>query len=46
MTYMIAAYLVIWVVTFVFVLSMVRRQVNLRKELATIKETAQQKGPK
>ncbi len=38
MTYMVAAYLVIWFATFAFVFSISHRQTNLRKELAALQE--------
>jgi len=44
MSYMIAAYLVIWGASFVFILSMVRRQANLRREISTLKELADEKS--
>jgi CcmD family protein len=41
MAFMIAAYLVIWLAVFVFLLSMVRRQSNLQREIAALRELAQ-----
>jgi CcmD family protein len=46
MTYMVAAYLVIWLATFAFVFSISHRQTNLRKELAALQEVVnEQRGP-
>lgn len=39
MGYMVAAYLVIWGVSFVFILSMVRRQTSIQREIAALRET-------
>ena len=33
MTFMVAAYLVIWLAVFIFLMSMVRRQSNLQREI-------------
>ncbi len=38
MAYMVAGYLIIWVVSFVFIFSMVQRQRNLQREIETLKE--------
>lgn len=38
MTYLIAAYAVMWLITFLFVLSMAVRQKRLAAELETLKE--------
>ena len=43
MTYMVAAYLVIWLAAFVFILSMVRRQSTLQREIAALQELAQER---
>jgi len=43
MTYMVAAYLVIWVATFAFIFSISHRQTNLRKELAALQEVVNEK---
>ena len=43
MSYMIAAYLVIWLATFVFVFSINQRQSNLRKELLALQEVVNEK---
>ena len=43
MTYMVAAYLVIWVATFAFVFSISHRQTNLRKELVALQEVVNEK---
>ena len=46
MTYMVAAYLVIWLATFAFVFSISHRQTNLRKELVALQEVVhEQQGP-
>jgi CcmD family protein len=38
MIYMVAAYLVIWLASFVFILSMVQRQRHLRSEIEALRE--------
>lgn len=38
MAYMIAGYLIIWLAVFAFVLSLVRRQSNLQREITALKE--------
>ena len=38
MAFMVAAYLIIWLASFVFIISMVRRQSHLQREIATLKE--------
>ena len=38
MGYMVAAYLIIWGASFAFILSMVRRQANIQREIAVLKE--------
>jgi CcmD family protein len=43
MTYMVAAYLIIWGASFVFIFSMVRRQANIQRELAALKELINEK---
>ena len=43
MTYMVAAYLVIWIATFAFIFSISHRQTNLRKELAALREIVNEK---
>lgn len=42
MTYLIAAYAVMWLVTFIFVLSMAVRQRRLAAELEMLKERLQE----
>ncbi len=42
MTYMVAAYGVIWLASFAFILSMVRRQANLQREIAALRELVQE----
>jgi CcmD family protein len=44
MTYMVAAYFVIWLASFAFILSMVRRQRNLQREIDALRELVQE-GP-
>ncbi len=44
MTYMVAAYFVIWLASFAFILSMVRRQRNLQREIEALREVVQE-GP-
>jgi CcmD family protein len=46
MTYMIAAYAVFWILTFVFVYSIFSRQRSLRRELEVIEQLleSQEKG--
>ncbi len=41
MAYMVAAYFVIWLASFAFILSMVRRQSNLQREIAALRESVQ-----
>jgi CcmD family protein len=43
MTYLAAAYLVIWLASFVFILSMVRRQSNLQREINALRELSQER---
>jgi hypothetical protein len=43
MTYMVAGYLVIWLVSFVLILSMVFRQRKIDQELAVLAEALQDK---
>ena len=43
MSYMIAAYLIIWLATFAFVFSINHRQSNLRKELVALQEVVNEK---
>lgn len=43
MTYLIAAYAVMWLITFVFVLSMAVRQRRLAAELEALKERVQER---
>jgi CcmD family protein len=44
MTYMVAAYLIIWLVSFVLILSMVFRQRRIDQELALLRGTLRDKG--
>jgi CcmD family protein len=44
MTYMVAAYLIIWLVSFVLILSMVFRQRKIDQELAVLSEVVQSKN--
>ena len=43
MTYMVAGYLIIWLVSFVLILSMVFRQRKIDQELALLREALQEK---
>jgi CcmD family protein len=43
MTYMAGAYLIIWAASFIFILTMLRRQSKLDAELKTLQEVAQEK---
>jgi hypothetical protein len=43
MTYMVAGYLVIWLISFILILSMVSRQRKIDAELALLRETLQEK---
>jgi CcmD family protein len=38
MAFMAGAYLVIWLASFAFIISMVRRQGNLQREIAALRE--------
>ncbi len=40
MAYMVAAYLIIWMASFVFILTMVQRQRALKRDIETLKEMA------
>jgi len=42
MTYLVAAYAVMWLITFIFVLSMAIRQRHLAAELEALKERLQE----
>ncbi|MBC7242336.1 MAG: CcmD family protein [Anaerolineae bacterium] len=42
MTYLVAAYAVMWLITFIFVLSMAMRQRRLAAELEALKERLQE----
>jgi CcmD family protein len=44
MIYMAGAYLIIWAASFVFILSMLRRQSKLEAELKALQELSQEKG--
>jgi CcmD family protein len=43
MTYMVAAYLIIWFATFAFLFSIRQRQRGLERDIVTLKEIAQGK---
>jgi len=43
MTFLVAAYLIIWLAAFGFVLNMVRQQNKLQSEIAMLKELLQEK---
>lgn len=38
MTFMVAAYLIIWLASFVFIISMMRRQNGLQHEIAALRQ--------
>ena len=38
MAFMVAAYLVIWLASFVFILTMVRRQNTMQREISALRE--------
>ena len=38
MAFMVAAYLVIWLASFIFILTMVRRQSTMQREISTLRE--------
>lgn len=42
MTFMVAAYLVIWLAAFAFIFSMVQRQRNMQREIAALRDLAQE----
>ena len=44
MQYFAAAYLAIWLIIFIFVFSMYRRQSRIDEELATLEEIANEQG--
>ncbi|MGC8779315.1 MAG: CcmD family protein [Anaerolineae bacterium] len=44
MIYLTGAYLVIWAASFVFILSVARRQARLEAELKTLQELSREKG--
>lgn len=43
MAFMVGAYLVIWLASFAFIISMVRRQRNLQREIDALRELAQER---
>ncbi len=43
MAFLVAAYLIIWLAAFAFVLNMVRQQSKLQNEIAMLKELLQEK---
>ncbi len=43
MNFMIAAYLVIWLASFVLIFNMVRQQAALQRDIATLKELLENK---
>jgi len=43
MTYMAAAYMIIWFASFALIFSMVRRQQSMERDLATLKAVVQDK---
>ncbi len=44
MTFMVAAYLIIWLAAFGFIFSMVRRQSTLQREIAALRELLKDKS--
>lgn len=42
MSFMVAAYLIIWLAVFAFLLSMVRRQSTLQREISALRELVQE----
>jgi CcmD family protein len=38
MAFMVAAYLIIWLAAFIFILSIVRRQSTLQREISSLRE--------
>jgi CcmD family protein len=42
MAFMVGAYLVIWLASFAFIISMVRRQGTLQREIAALRELMQE----
>lgn len=44
MNFMVAAYLIIWLAVFAFLLSMVRRQSSLQREISALRELVQEHG--
>lgn len=43
MAFMVAAYLVIWLAVFVFLISMMRRQSNLQREISALREVSHER---
>lgn len=43
MTFMVAAYLIVWLAAFVFIISMARRQSNLQREISALRELLQER---
>jgi CcmD family protein len=46
MVFMVAAYMFIWLAVFIFVISMVRRQAGIQKELAVLEALSDEKQEK
>lgn len=44
MEFMVAAYLVIWLAAFAFIVNMVRQQSKLQREIETLRELLKDKG--
>ena len=42
MAYMVAGYLIIWLASFVFIMTMVQRQRSLQREIETLKDVARE----
>ncbi len=46
MAYMVAGYLIIWLCSFAFIVSMVQRERGLRRDIETLKELAGEQKPR
>ena len=44
MAFMVAAYLIIWLAVFAFLISMVRRQSTLQREISSLREQLEERG--
>ncbi len=45
MEFMVAAYLIIWLAAFAFILNMVRQQSKLKREIETLRQLLQDRSP-